>query len=44
MMNEIDKLKIKIVNSKLANKPFGYIRMLQQKLDKLIRAKKDGTL
>ena len=44
MIKKIKDLQMKIVKAKLENKPFEYIRMLQQQLDKIYRKQKDGTL
>ena len=43
-MTEIDKVRLKILKAKIENKPPLVIQKLQQQLDKLSRAKKDGTL
>ena len=43
-MREIDKVRIEILRAKIERKPQVYIQKLQQRLDKLSRAKKDGNL
>jgi len=43
-MREIDKVRLAILKAKVERKPQLYIQKLQQRLDKLSRAKKDGNL
>lgn len=44
MVNEAEKIRLKILKAKLEQKPAGYIQKLQQDLDKAVRNKKNGNV